>query len=97
VTVPVSARNRVQWVRGEQVLLPRLAGRAGVDLVHSMASTAPVWGPFRRVVTVHDLIYAHFPAAHAGIRDKGMKVLVPWAARRSDRVIAPIPTAPATI
>ena len=88
VTVPVSARNRVQWVLGEQALLPRLAARAGVDLVHSMASTAPVWGRFRRVVTVHDLIYARFPEAHAGIRDRGMKVLVPWAARRSDRVIA---------
>jgi glycosyltransferase involved in cell wall biosynthesis len=88
VTVPVSARNRVQWVLGEQTLLPLLAARAGVDLVHSLASTAPLWGRFRRVVTVHDLIYARFPEAHAGIRDKGMQVLVPQAARRSDRVIA---------
>jgi glycosyltransferase involved in cell wall biosynthesis len=88
VIVPVKARNRVQWVLGEQTLLPRLAAREGVDLVHSLASTAPLWGRFRRVVTVHDLIYARFPEAHAGIRDKGMKVLVPWAARRSDRVIA---------
>jgi len=88
VTVPVNARNRVQWVLGEQTLLPAAAMRAGVDLVHSLASTAPLWGRFRRVVTVHDLIYARFPEAHAGIRDKGMKVLVPQAARRSDRVIA---------
>ena len=88
VTVPVNARNRVQWVLGEQALLPALAARARVQLMHSMASTAPLWGSFRRVVTVHDLIYAHFPDAHAGIRDKGMKVLVPAAARRSDRVIA---------
>jgi len=86
-TVPVSARNRVQWVLGEQALLPLLAARAGVDLVHSLASTAPLWGRFRRVVTIHDLIYARFPEAHAGIRDKGMKLLVPGAARRSDRVI----------
>jgi glycosyltransferase involved in cell wall biosynthesis len=88
VTVPVNARNRVQWVLGEQTLLPRLAARAGVDLLHSLASTAPVWGRFRRVVTVHDLIYARFPDAHAGIRDKGMRVLVPAGVRRSDRVIA---------
>src|SRR5271155_4829510 len=88
VTVPVNARNRVQWVLGEQTLLAPLAMRAGVDLVHSLASTAPLWGRFRRVVTVHDLIYARFPEAHAGIRDKGMKVLVPQAVRRSDRVIA---------
>jgi glycosyltransferase involved in cell wall biosynthesis len=88
VTVPVNARNRVQWVLGEQALLPPAAMRERVDLVHSLASTAPLWGRFRRVVTVHDLIYARFPEAHAGIRDKGMRVLVPQATRRSHRVIA---------
>jgi glycosyltransferase involved in cell wall biosynthesis len=88
VTVPVNARNRPQWVLGEQTLLPLLAARAGVQLMHSMASTAPLWGRFRRVVTVHDMIYARFPDAHAGIRDKGMKLLVPAGARRSERVMA---------
>ncbi len=88
VTVPVSARNRVQWVLGEQLLLPRLGARAGIDLLHSLGSTAPMRGRFARVVTVHDLIYARFPDAHAGIRDRGMRMLVPGGARRSDRVIA---------
>ena len=88
VTVPVKARDRVQWVLGEQTLLPVLAARDGIDLMHSLASTAPAWGPFRRIVTVHDLIYAHFPDAHAGIRDRGMRVLVPLAVRTSQRVIA---------
>jgi glycosyltransferase involved in cell wall biosynthesis len=88
VTVPVAARNRVQWVGGEQLLLPRLASGAGVELLHSLASTAPLRGRFARVVTVHDLIYARFPEAHAGIRDRGMRLLVPAAARRSSRVIA---------
>ncbi len=88
VTVPVNARDRVQWVLGEQTLLPVMAARAGVRLMHSLASTAPLWGRFRRVVTVHDLIYARFPEAHAGLRDKGMRVLVPAAVRRSHRVTA---------
>jgi glycosyltransferase involved in cell wall biosynthesis len=88
VTVPVKAHDRVQWVAGEQALLPALAMRAGVDLVHSLASTAPAWGRFRRVVTVHDLIYARFPEAHAGIRDLGMRALVPLGVRRSQRVMA---------
>jgi glycosyltransferase involved in cell wall biosynthesis len=88
VTVPVHARNRVQWVLGEQLLLPSLARRAGVELMHSLASTAPLNGRFRRVVTIHDLIYARFPEAHAGIREKGMRILVPGAARRSHRVLA---------
>jgi glycosyltransferase involved in cell wall biosynthesis len=88
VTVPVSSRSRVQWVLGEQTLLPRAAAAAGVDLLHSLASTAPLSGRFRRVVTIHDLIYARFPEAHAGIRGKGMRMLVPAGARRSNRVIA---------
>ena len=89
VTVPVYGRRRSSWVRGEQVLLPRLAERAGVDVVHSLASTAPSWGSFRRVVTIHDVIYRIHPEAHAGWRSLAMRALVPLAARRSDRVIVP--------
>ncbi|HZO37375.1 MAG TPA: glycosyltransferase family 1 protein [Solirubrobacteraceae bacterium] len=85
--LPVDARRRVDWVRGEQLELPRRAARAGVELVHSLASTAPARGPFRRLVTVHDLIYRVLPEAHFGMRALGMRVLVPLAARRSDRII----------
>jgi glycosyltransferase involved in cell wall biosynthesis len=88
VTVPVLARKRVEWVRGEQQLLPRLAAREGVDVLHSLASTAPAWGRFRRVVTIHDLIYRVHPDAHSGARSLGMRVLVRLAATRSHRVIA---------
>jgi glycosyltransferase involved in cell wall biosynthesis len=88
ITVPVNARSRIQWVLGEQTLLPLMAARAGIEVMHSLASTAPLWGTCPRVTTVHDLIYARFPEAHAGLRDKGMKVLVPAAARRSARLIA---------
>lgn len=88
VVVAVNARRRVEWVRGEQQLLPRLAARAGCDLVHSLASTAPLWGRFARVTTIHDLHYKLVPEAHFGVRGLGMRVLVPAAARRSHRIIA---------
>ncbi|MGH2915589.1 MAG: glycosyltransferase family 4 protein [Solirubrobacteraceae bacterium] len=88
VTLPVSARNRLDWVRGEQALLPRLAARSGVALLHSLANTGPAWGSFRRVVTVHDLIYEVVPEARAGLRARGMRVLLPLAVRRCDRVVA---------
>ncbi len=88
VVVSVDPRNRIEWVRGEQQLLPPLAQRAGVDLLHSLASTSPAWGSFRRVVTIHDLIYKLVPEAHPGLRSLGMRLLVPLAARRSHRIIA---------
>jgi glycosyltransferase involved in cell wall biosynthesis len=88
VVLDVNARNRVQWVRGEQALLPRAAGRAGCDVVHSLGSTAPARGSFRRVVTIHDLIYRRFPEAHGSIKALGMRALVPLAARCSHRIVA---------
>jgi glycosyltransferase involved in cell wall biosynthesis len=92
IIVPVKARNRLEWVRGEQQLLPRQAARAGVDLLHSLASTAPGWGRFRSVVTIHDLIYRIVPEGHSVLRGLGMRVLVPLAAHRSHRIIVPSAT-----
>jgi len=97
VTVPVRARRRAQWVRGEQQLLPRLAAGAGVDLLHSLANTAPAWGRFRRVVTVHDLIHRIHPEAHFGRISIAMEWLVRLAVARSDRVIAPSASAKADL
>ena len=88
VEMPLRAANRLNWVRGEQLMLPRWARRAGVDLVHSLANTGPTWGGFARVTTIHDLLYMMVPEAHFGLRGRGMRVLVPAAVRRSDRVIA---------
>src|SRR4051794_30967529 len=34
VTVPVHARRRSEWVRGEQQLLPKAGAQYGVELMH---------------------------------------------------------------
>jgi glycosyltransferase involved in cell wall biosynthesis len=86
--VPVHARNRLEWVRGEQVHVPGMAARAGCELVHNLASTAPLRGRVPGVTTIHDLNYRKVPDAHFGIRGLGMRVLVPAAARRARRVVA---------
>ncbi|MEJ7787607.1 MAG: glycosyltransferase family 1 protein, partial [Solirubrobacteraceae bacterium] len=75
------------WVLGEQAHLPRLAAAAGCDLVHSLASTAPLRGRFKRVTTIHDLNYKLVPEAHFGLLRLGMGVLVPASARRSHRIL----------
>jgi len=86
--VPVRARNRVEWVRGEQQYLPRMGLDAGCEVMHSLASTAPLRGRFLRVTTIHDLHYKLVPEAHFGLLSVGMRVLVPASAWRSHRVIA---------
>jgi glycosyltransferase involved in cell wall biosynthesis len=90
LVAPVDARDRRQWVWGEQRHVPRLARAAHAELIHSLASTGPArlaGGP-PRVTTVHDLHYAVAPGAHFGLRGLGMRLLVPAAVRASRRVIA---------
>jgi glycosyltransferase involved in cell wall biosynthesis len=88
VLVPVRASNRLDWVRGEQTLLPRMAARAGVELVHSLGATAPLWGRFRRVVTINDLTYKVMPETHTALYGRGLELLVSLGVRRAHRVIA---------
>jgi glycosyltransferase involved in cell wall biosynthesis len=87
VALPTDPRRRVEWVLADQVHVPRAATRAGADVLHSLASTGPLIGRVPRVVTVHDLNYLMFPETHFGLRARGMRLLVPAAARRSRRVI----------
>jgi glycosyltransferase involved in cell wall biosynthesis len=87
VVVPVRPADRKQWVVGEQAHLPRLADRAGCDIVHSLASTAPVHGRAKRVTTIHDLQFKLVPGAHSRLLGTGLGALVRAAAWRSHRII----------
>jgi glycosyltransferase involved in cell wall biosynthesis len=89
VALPVSARRRTQWVLGEQLLLPRAARRAGIDVLHSLGGTGPARAGVPHVMTVHDVHFRSAPQAHFGWRGAGLALLVPRAARRAARVIVP--------
>ena len=87
VPLPVRASSRVDWVRGEQTLLPRAAADAGVDVLHSLGATAPLRGRFRRVLSIYDFNYKLYPETHSALYGRGLDALVRLGARRSHRVI----------
>jgi glycosyltransferase involved in cell wall biosynthesis len=87
VPLPVRARSRVDWVRAEQTMLPRAAAAAGVELVHSIGATAPLWGRFRRVLSIYDFTYKLYPESHNAVYGRGLDLLVRLGVRRSHRVI----------
>lgn len=49
--------------------LPRAASRAGVDVIHAPAYTAPFWAPAPVVLTIHDVSYARHPEWYPYRRD----------------------------
>jgi glycosyltransferase involved in cell wall biosynthesis len=78
-------RVRRQWA--EQVLLPRAARSTRAEIVHSLASVAPVYAGARAVVTLHDVTFLMRPT-FGRLTTWGMTLLVKSAARRADRLIA---------
>lgn len=85
---PVRAVSRPQRLAWELVALPVIARRDGLDLLHSLGTTQPILCPVPTVVTVHDLIYEHFPEAFPGVRARVLGAVMPRMVRRADRVIA---------
>ena len=86
--LPVRAAVKPLRLAAELALLPGAAARARVDVLHSLGTTAPFWAPCPTVVTVLDLIYAHFPQTFPAPARAGLHAVVGPAARRSDRVVA---------
>jgi glycosyltransferase involved in cell wall biosynthesis len=88
VMLPISARSRAQWAAGELALVALAGRRERVELLHSMANFAPFAGPFKRVVTIHDLQHVAVPELLSRPARMATHALVSLAARRATRVIA---------
>ncbi len=71
----------------EQITLPRLARRYGVDILHSPANLAPLIYSGRSVVNIHDLCFLVQPAWFSFSFRSIYSWLVPRIARRASVVI----------
>ena len=87
---PVRARgsSRLSWGVAEAILLPVVADRRKVDLLHCPANFAPLIGRVPRIVTVHDLLHRHFPDLVAPGLRHGVRLLVDGGAKRATRILA---------
>jgi glycosyltransferase involved in cell wall biosynthesis len=88
VRLPVSARRPEQWAIGELGCLPFAGQRAGIEIMHSLANFGPAWGPFRRVLTVHDVRYRALRELVPTTRRIGTAALMGLAVRHAHRIIA---------
>lgn len=85
--IPVKARNRTARIIQEQVRLPLVAHRAGVDVLWSPGYTAPLWASCPQVVSVLDMQYREFPEDLSPAALLATRFLVPGAVRVARRVI----------
>jgi glycosyltransferase involved in cell wall biosynthesis len=85
--LPCDEGQRGRRQLAEQVLLPALALRLRADLVHSLASVAPIRTPgTKHVVTLHDVTFFNARTFNA-VTTFGMRQIVSRAARHADGLI----------
>jgi glycosyltransferase involved in cell wall biosynthesis len=75
--------------RLERLTLPieLVARRPWPSLLHSLDHVAPAWGPWRSVVTLHDLAFLLYPATHTAA-SRAYYAATGESVRRAERVIA---------
>ena len=72
----------------EHLILPFVAQRDGVDLLFSPGFVSPLWGRFRKVVTIHDLYYHLFPQFVRPWQRRYWRLFLPLSLRSVNAVIA---------
>lgn len=87
----VSLRARPARLLSQQLLLPLIAQRRGVDVVHSPSFVMPLWrGAQRHVLTVHDMTSMTIPHVHTRLhRSAAFARAVTTSIRRADRIVVP--------
>jgi glycosyltransferase involved in cell wall biosynthesis len=85
--LPCEDGQRARRTWAEQILLPRLARRVRADLVHSLASVAPIRPGLPAVITLHDVTFIVRQTFNR-VTSLGMRTIVTRAARGADALVA---------
>ncbi len=90
---PAGARNNImatfqEWPTYTHGILPAQLLAARPRIVHSTSHIGPLWGPGKRIVTVHDLIFMRYPQDYQRGWLTITKALLPFVLRRAKAIIA---------
>ncbi len=87
VVLPCDDGERLRRQVAEQLVLPRLARDRGADVLHSLASVAPIRVQrVAHVITLHDVSFIHH-STFGAVTSWGLRQVIPRAARRADALI----------
>ncbi len=85
--LPVRGADKPARIATELTRLPLAARRHGVELLHSLGTTGPIVTGVPHVLSILDLIYAHYPDTFPAAARLGLRAVVGPAARRATRVV----------
>lgn len=85
--LPCEDGERLRRTYSEQVLVPRMARRLGAEVLHSVASVAPVRPGVPAAITLHDVTFL-LRRTFDRVTTMGMRAIISRAARDADALVA---------
>jgi glycosyltransferase involved in cell wall biosynthesis len=82
-----NTRNKLIRILGEQVYLPRLVRRKGLDLLFSPCNIGPRNPPVPMVITLFDLHWLRFPELFSPLRLAYLRRALTWSVRKAEAVL----------
>jgi glycosyltransferase involved in cell wall biosynthesis len=82
-----NTRNRLIRILGEQVYLPRLVRKKGIDLLFSPCNIGPRNPPVPLVITLFDLHWLRFPELFSPLRLAYLRRALTWSVRKAAAVL----------
>lgn len=84
------ARFKLLRVFYEQMILPIMAKRYEIDVLHSPSYVSPVWKycGAKLVVTIHDMMYKYYPENYPRGQLFYYRNFIPASARKAEKIIA---------
>jgi glycosyltransferase involved in cell wall biosynthesis len=87
VLYPIPSRPTALRLLSEQLILPLLARRARVDVLHGPANMVPILAQCPTVMTLHDLHFFELPEILPGAKGALLRAMVRLGARRARRLL----------
>lgn len=76
IILPVHAKNRILRLVVEQTLLPLLVQLYKCTHLHSYGYFGPLWGRFKKIVTIHDANWIDFPGDTSKLQNTALNFLI---------------------
>lgn len=87
VLIPIDAKNGILRIIYEQTIFPFLVNHYHCQLLHSYGYLGPLWGNFKKIVTVHDTNWLDHPEDTSALTNAVLHVLVSGSIITADAII----------
>lgn len=88
IICPIAPRRRILRYAYEQAILPLLAHRHKLDVLHSLNTIAPLMLPCPSIVTLHDTRFVVLSEDMSALRRRAVIFFTASGSRRAQRIIA---------